>query len=213
MRLIKNAGIFVTMNTAGKGYGGRSKLPDNLKQLFRPVAMSAPDNEQIAEVLLFAKGFKFSKQLSQKLIPLFTLSRQLLSPQQHYDWGLRALKTILTVGGQLIQKERLKRELKFNEELLILIKAIRINTMSKLTFGNSKRFEFLLNDMFPGIKVEDIVYENLEKAVHDTLIKLNLENNPKQLSKMLQFHEFKAYKKLSFATPVHVISPKSMIIT
>ena len=109
MRLIKNAGIFVIMNTAGKGYGGRSKLPDNLKQLFRPVAMSAPDNEQIAGVLLFVEGFKFSKQQSQKLIPLLTLSRQLLSPQHHYDWGLRALKTILNVGGQLIQKERLMR--------------------------------------------------------------------------------------------------------
>ena len=26
-----NAGIFVTLNPAGKGYGGRSKLPDNLQ--------------------------------------------------------------------------------------------------------------------------------------------------------------------------------------
>jgi dynein heavy chain 2 len=97
-----NSGIFVTLNPAGKGYGGRSKLPDNLKQLFRPVAMSVPDNELIAEVLLFSEGFKTAKVLARKIIAVFTLSKQLLSKQQHYDWGLRALKTILTVAGRLI---------------------------------------------------------------------------------------------------------------
>ncbi len=35
IKVDRNAGIFVTLNPAGKGYGGRSKLPDNLKQLFR----------------------------------------------------------------------------------------------------------------------------------------------------------------------------------
>ena len=30
---------------------------------------------------------------------VFELSRQLLSRQQHYDWGLRALKTVLRAGG------------------------------------------------------------------------------------------------------------------
>ena len=101
-----NSGIFVTLNPAGKGYGGRSKLPDNLKQLFRPVAMSVPDNELIAEVLLFAEGFKTAKELAQKIITIFTLCRQLLSRQLHYDWGLRALKTILTVAGRLIFEEK-----------------------------------------------------------------------------------------------------------
>ena len=71
----KNAGIFVTMNPAGKAYGGRSKLPDNLKLLFRPVAMSKPDNELIAETLLYAEGFSTAKSLSKKIVSLFNLSQ------------------------------------------------------------------------------------------------------------------------------------------
>ena len=74
-----NSGIFVTLNPAGKGYGGRSKLPDNLKLLFRPVAMSRPDNELIAEVMLYAEGFKSAKILSNKIVSIFTLADQILS--------------------------------------------------------------------------------------------------------------------------------------
>jgi dynein heavy chain 2, cytosolic len=69
----------VTLNPAGKGYGGRSKLPDNLKQLFRPVAMSAPDLQLIAETMLFSEGFKFAKKLAVKVVSLFKLCKQLLS--------------------------------------------------------------------------------------------------------------------------------------
>uniref|UniRef100_A0A2C9KDA5 Dynein heavy chain hydrolytic ATP-binding dynein motor region domain-containing protein n=1 Tax=Biomphalaria glabrata TaxID=6526 RepID=A0A2C9KDA5_BIOGL len=95
--------IFITMNPAGKGYGGRQKLPDNLKQLFRPVAMTKPDNDLIAEVILFSEGFKQAKNLGRKLVSIFNLSKELLTPQQHYDWGLRALKTVLSGCGNLLQ--------------------------------------------------------------------------------------------------------------
>lgn len=70
-----NSGIFITMNPAGKGYGGRQKLPDNLKQLFRPVAMTHPDNELIAEVILYSEGFKDTKTLGRKLVAIFNLAR------------------------------------------------------------------------------------------------------------------------------------------
>lgn len=103
----KNAGIFVTMNPAGKGYGGRSKLPDNLKQLFRSVAMTVPDDELIAEVMLLSDGFKNAKEFANKLVSLFKICSQLLSHQLHYDWGLRALKTTLTTAGKLLRDVRI----------------------------------------------------------------------------------------------------------
>lgn len=75
IKIDPNSGIFITMNPAGKGYGGRQKLPDNLKQLFRPVAMSRPDNDQIAEVILFSEGFKNAKVIGRKLVAVFNLSQ------------------------------------------------------------------------------------------------------------------------------------------
>ena len=181
----KNAGIFVTMNPAGKGYGGRSKLPDNLKQLFRPVAMSAPDIELIAEVTLFAEGFKEAKRLSTKIVSLFKLCGQLLSPQQHYDWKLRAQKTILGTGGQLMQQELKKgRKLKYEDEALILIKAIRVNTMSKLTYNDSIKYEALQADMFPGINSADIEYEQLTQAVRQTIEEQKLQHVDTQVRKI-----------------------------
>ncbi|KAI3354358.1 hypothetical protein L3Q82_018881, partial [Scortum barcoo] len=106
VELDPNSGVFITLNPAGKGYGGRQKLPDNLKQLFRPVAMSRPDNELIAEVILYSEGFKNGETLGRKLVAIFNLARELLTPQQHYDWGLRALKTVLKACGSLLQQQR-----------------------------------------------------------------------------------------------------------
>ncbi|KPP72256.1 cytoplasmic dynein 2 heavy chain 1-like [Scleropages formosus] len=189
VELDPNSGIFITMNPAGKGYGGRQKLPDNLKQLFRPVAMSRPDNELIAEVILHSEGFKDGRLLGRKLVAIFNLARELLTPQQHYDWGLRALKTVLRGSGSLLQQQRRSESGSQIMESHIVVQALRLNTMSKLTFADSARFDALVRDVFPGVNFKDVEYESLSAALEAAIEEANLEVIPSQVKKALELYE------------------------
>lgn len=63
--------------------------------------MVVPDFELICEIMLVAEGFQEAKILARKFITLYTLCKELLSKQDHYDWGLRAIKSVLVVAGSL----------------------------------------------------------------------------------------------------------------
>ena len=63
--------------------------------------MVVPDFELIAEIMLVAEGFLEARLLARKFLTLYTLSKELLSKQDHYDWGLRAIKSVLVVAGAL----------------------------------------------------------------------------------------------------------------
>jgi len=235
--------IFVTLNPASKAYGGRSKLPDNLKMLFRPVAMSVPDNQQIARTLMYAEGFKSANILAKKIVSLFALCKQGLSYQKHYDWGLRSLKTILTVANQQIQTiintaSASNKEIKLStlEETEILIKAIRINILSKLTFPDSKKFNYIVTDVFPEVKnISDIEYKDLNTNLLSAYKELGSELIESQFKKVVQFHESlkqkmgvvlvgpsgcgktsiwkllkTAYNKMGINVVTKIINPKSM---
>ena len=67
----------------------------------RPCAMVVPDFELIAEIMLVAEGFIDARLLARKFLTLYSLCRELLSKQDHYDWGLRAIKSVLVVAGSL----------------------------------------------------------------------------------------------------------------
>jgi ABC-type multidrug transport system permease subunit len=68
VKVSRDMAIFVTMNP---GYAGRSNLPDNLKKLFRSLAMTSPDRQLIAQVMLYSQGFRMAEKLASKIVPFF----------------------------------------------------------------------------------------------------------------------------------------------
>jgi len=174
IRLNQQMGIFITMNP---GYAGRSNLPDNLKQLFRQMAMTKPDKEMIARVMLYSQGFKTSENLSGKIVSLFELCHNQLSSQSHYDFGLRSLKSVLVSSGNLKRAEKAKvkdmSEINEDWETKILIKSLCDTLVPKLIAEDIPLLQSLLQGVFPGSSI----IQQREGELKDQIIKMSSKYN------------------------------------
>lgn len=57
----------------------------------------------------------------------------------------------------------------------IVVQALRLNTMSKLTFADCARFDALVKDVFPGTDFKDVDYAELNIALEEVFGEANLE--------------------------------------
>lgn len=180
-----SVGFFITMNP---GYAGRTELPDNLKALFRPVTMVVPDLQQICEITLFSEGFVEARTLAKKMTVLYKLAKEQLSKQFHYDFGLRALKSVLVMAGSL------KRESPEYGEDMVLMRALRDMNMPKFVFEDVPLFSGLISDLFPDLDCPRVLQKNLKAAVLQVLEEDGYKHSDDdkfalQVDKIIQLYE------------------------
>ncbi|XP_027547622.1 dynein heavy chain 9, axonemal [Neopelma chrysocephalum] len=180
INLVPSVGIFITMNP---GYAGRTELPENLKALFRPCAMVVPDFELICEIMLVAEGFIEARVLARKFITLYQLCKELLSKQDHYDWGLRAIKSVLVVAGSL------KRADPERPEEQVLMRSLRDFNIPKIVTDDVPVFMGLIGDLFPALGVPRKRDLDFEALVRQAVLELRLQPEDNFVLKVVQLEE------------------------
>ena len=101
--------------------------------------------------------------MARKMTKLYSLSSEQLSKQDHYDFGMRAVKSVLVMAGALRRKDP------DVPEDVVLIRAMRDSNVPKFLQHDLPLFYGIIEDLFPGVQVPYIDYGSVKKSIENQL--------------------------------------------
>lgn len=180
IRILPTFCVFITMNP---DYEGRTALPDNLIALFRPMAMMVPDYKLIAEVYLYSCGYLIATDLAKKIVSTFKLSSEQLSSQSHYDFGMRAVKSVLYAA------KKLKRQNTDMPEDKLLLRALEDVNVPKFLSEDIPLFQSIIKDLFPNTVRPQSDLDDLIKKIKEISIRDNIQPTDNFIKKVIQLYD------------------------
>lgn len=133
-----------------------------------------------------------------------------LSSQDHYDWGLRAIKSVLVVAGSL------KRGDPHRPEDQVLMRALRDFNVPKIVTDDMPVFMGLIGDLFPALDVPRKRDMDFEKFVKQSVLDLKLQPEDNFVLKVSSgdtcqlnwVRPQQSYHKLKLANPYGVFNSR-----
>ena len=178
----------VKLTLVFQGYAGRTNLPDVLSALLRPVQMSIPEYDCLAEMMLIKSGFIQAHSLARKLVAIFKLCVQQLSSQTHYDFGLRNIMVVLDAAGKFKNLYPI-----MPEESVVLWATCQI-FVPRLMAEDLALFQQIIKGLFPGLEQPQYDHTHLLSAFAFACEHQNLTPSPYFSHKALELYEILSVK-------------------
>ena len=149
----------------------------------------------IGEIRLYSFGFEDARENAQKIVRVLQLSSEQLSSQKHYDYGMRAVNSILVAAGNL--RQQLGDDPNWNEARIVL-RSINDVNLAKFLVEDLPLFKGITSDLFPGVVLPIADYGVLPACLHAVAnagVEIapgnvqRMECKPEYISKAIQLYE------------------------
>lgn len=117
------------------------------------------------------------------MVATFKLSSEQLSSQKHYDYGMRAVSSVINAAGLL------KRITDEKDEGKLLLRALRDVNIPKFLAQDIELFEYIIQDLFPDTEKPTYEYGALLESINGACSELNIQPIKPFIGKVLQLYD------------------------